>query len=108
MCAVGLVFQPNLSNFRKWLTKVVVFILVIDDIYDNYGSLEELQDFTNAVDRWDSKETDENLPNCMKLCFQALYDTTNQIAYEIQKEKGWNRVLPDLKKVMVCDGTPIA
>ncbi|KAK2644467.1 hypothetical protein Ddye_019662 [Dipteronia dyeriana] len=99
MCAVGLVFQPNLSNFRKWMTKVVVFILVIDDIYDNYGSLEELQDFTNAVDRWNSKEIDEHLPNGMKLCFQALYDTTNQIAYEIQKEKGWNRVLPDLKKV---------
>ncbi|KAI9198954.1 hypothetical protein LWI28_025014 [Acer negundo] len=100
MCAVGLVFQPNLSNFRKWLTKVVVFILVIDDIYDNYGSLEELQDFTNAVDRWDSKGIDEHLPNCMKLCFQALYDTTNQIAYEIQNEKGWNQVLPDLKKVV--------
>ncbi|TXG47244.1 hypothetical protein EZV62_026538 [Acer yangbiense] len=99
MCAVGLVFQPNLSNFRKWLTKVVVFVLVIDDIYDNYGSLEELQDFTMAVERWDSMEIDENLPNCMKLCFQALYDTTNQIAYEIQNDKGWNQVLPDLKKV---------
>ncbi|KAK2644276.1 hypothetical protein Ddye_019471, partial [Dipteronia dyeriana] len=87
MCSVGLVFQPNLS--RKWLTKVVVFIPVIDDIYDNYGSLEELQDFTNADDRWNSKGIDEHLPNGMKLSFQALYDTTNQIAYEIQKEKGW-------------------
>ncbi|KAL5839736.1 hypothetical protein ACOSQ4_012344 [Xanthoceras sorbifolium] len=98
MCAVGLVYQPKLSSFRKWLTKVTVFILVIDDIYDNYGSLEELQDFTNAVDRWDYKEID-HLPKSMKLCFQALYDTTHQMAYEIQKEKGWNSVLPNLKTV---------
>ncbi|KAK0580164.1 hypothetical protein LWI29_037317 [Acer saccharum] len=91
MCVVGLAFQPKLSNFRKWLTKVIVFILVIDDIYDNYGSLEELQDFTNAVDRWDSKEIHEHSRNCIKLCFQALYDTTNQIAYEIQKEKDWKQ-----------------
>ncbi|TXG47243.1 hypothetical protein EZV62_026537 [Acer yangbiense] len=79
MCAVGLAFQPKLSNFRKWLTKVIAFILVIDDIYDNYGSLEELQDFTNAVDRWDSKEIHEHSRNCIKLCFQALlrYDKPN-------------------------------
>lgn len=98
MCAVGLVFQPMHSSFRKWLTKMVVFVLVIDDIYDNYGSLEELQHFTNAVDRWDPKEI-QRLPKCMKLGFQALYDTINQMANEIEKEKGWKGVLPNLTKV---------
>ncbi|KAK4857921.1 hypothetical protein QYF36_008232 [Acer negundo] len=57
-----------------------------------------LQNDLREISRWDSKGIDEHLPNCMKLCFQALYDTTNQIAYEIQNEKGWNQVLPDLKK----------
>lgn len=52
MCAVGLAYEPKHSCFRKWLTKVVIFILVIDDIYDIYGSLEELQQFTNAVERF--------------------------------------------------------
>ncbi|XP_031247510.1 alpha-farnesene synthase-like, partial [Pistacia vera] len=98
MCAVGLVYEAEFSCFRIWLTKVVIFILVIDDIYDIYGSLQQLQHFTNAVDIWDSKEI-EHLPECMKISFQALYDTTNEIAYEIQK-KGWNdSVLPQLKKV---------
>ncbi|KAJ4703292.1 Terpene synthase [Melia azedarach] len=99
MCAVGLAYEPKHSCFRKWLTKVVIFILVIDDIYDIYGSLEELQQFTNAVERWDSREI-ENLPECMKICFQALYETANEMANEIQKEKGWNiKVLPHLRKV---------
>ncbi|GAY34260.1 hypothetical protein CUMW_010470 [Citrus unshiu] len=97
LCAVGLVYEPNCSCFRKWLTKVIIFILVIDDIYDIYGSLEELEHFTSAVERWDFKEI-QRLPECMKLCFKALYDTTNEMAYEIGSRNTWKRVLPHLKK----------
>nr|UFQ06454.1 alpha-farnesene synthase [Zanthoxylum ailanthoides] len=98
LCAVGLVHEPKFSCFRKWLAKVIIFVLVIDDIYDIYGSLEELKHFTNAVDRWDSRDI-QHLPECMKRSFQALYETTNEVANEIQKEKGWNRILPHLRKV---------
>ncbi|KAH9743709.1 tricyclene synthase [Citrus sinensis] len=97
LCAVGLVYEPNCSCFRKWLTKVIIFILVIDDIYDIYGSLEELEHFTSAVERWDFKEI-QRLPECMKLCFKALYDTTNEMAYEIGRRNTWKQVLPHLKK----------
>ena len=51
MCAVGLNFQPDYTSFRIRLTKVIYLILIIDDVYDVYGSLEELKLFTNAVDR---------------------------------------------------------
>lgn len=38
----------------------------------------------------------------MKISFQALYDTTNEMAYEIQKEKGWNdSALAHLKKAVL-------
>ncbi|KAK9268057.1 hypothetical protein L1049_010496 [Liquidambar formosana] len=95
---VGLTFEPRSRCFRKWLTKVINLILIIDDVYDIYGSFEELESFTKAVDRWDSNEA-QQLPDCMKICFQALYDITNEIAHAIQKEQGWGRVLPLLKKV---------
>ncbi|XP_062013371.1 (E,E)-alpha-farnesene synthase-like [Rosa rugosa] len=98
MCAVGLAFEPEYKSFRKWITKVVNLILIIDDVYDVYGSLEELKHFTNAVERWDVRET-EQLPECMKICFQVLYNTTCEIAYEIEEENGWNQVLPHLRKV---------
>ncbi|XAR53728.1 Alpha-farnesene synthase [Bertholletia excelsa] len=95
--AMGVAFEPQHSSFRKWLTKAIIFVIVIDDVYDIYGSLEELECFTNAVHRWDAKEI-QHLPECMKICFEALYNTTNEVACEIQKEKGWNSVLPYLQK----------
>ena len=51
MCSVGLAFEPEYTCLRKWLTKVIILILIIDDVYDVYGTLEELKHFTNAVNR---------------------------------------------------------
>ncbi|CAN1319112.1 Alpha-farnesene synthase [Linum perenne] len=51
LCAVGLTVDPEHNSFRKWLTKVVIMILILDDVYDVYGSVEELEQFTVAIDR---------------------------------------------------------
>ena len=51
LCAAGLAYGPQYSCFRKCLTKITTMILIIDDVYDVYGSLEELEQFTDAVDR---------------------------------------------------------
>ncbi|PRQ30863.1 putative alpha-farnesene synthase [Rosa chinensis] len=98
MCAMGLAFESQYKSFRKSLTKVINLILIIDAVYDVYGSLEELNHFTKAVERWDVRET-EQLPECMKICFQVLYNTTCETAYEIEEEKGRNQVLHHLRKV---------
>ncbi|KAG2684191.1 hypothetical protein I3760_10G065500 [Carya illinoinensis] len=98
VCSVGLACEPQHSCFRKWLTKAINFILIIDDVYDVYGTLEELEIFTNAVNMWDVSET-KPLPECMKICFQALYNMTNDFVDEIQREKGWDQLLPHVKKV---------
>ncbi|XP_017978074.1 PREDICTED: alpha-farnesene synthase [Theobroma cacao] len=84
LCAVGLAYEPRYSCFRKRLTKITTMILIIDDVYDVYGSLEELEQFTDAVDSWDTSKI-QQLPESMKICFQALYDITNEIAYDIQE-----------------------
>nr|WNI01961.1 terpene synthase [Psidium guajava] len=93
--ALGLTQEPHLSSLRKSLTKVVILILVIDDVYDIYGSLEELECFTSAIIRWDSEQI-QQLPECMKVCFQSLRDVTYEIAYDIGKDEDWHRVLPHL------------
>jgi len=49
--AVGMIFEPQLSDLRKGLTKVSCLITTIDDVYDVYGTLEELELFTAAVER---------------------------------------------------------
>lgn len=95
--ALGLAQEPQFSSLQNSLTKVVILILVIDDVYDIYGSLEELECFTGAIIRWDSEQI-QQLPECMKVCFRALCDVTYEIAYDIGKDEDWHRVLPHLTK----------
>ncbi|KAL3742033.1 hypothetical protein ACJRO7_017508 [Eucalyptus globulus] len=102
LCALGLSQGPRFSSLRKSLTKVVNFILVIDDVYDLYGSLEKLECFTSAVTRWDS-EPIQQLPECMKFCFRAFHDVTYEIAHEIGKEEDWHRVLPYFCKALLTE-----
>lgn len=49
---VGIFPDPRHSSCRIELTKAIAILLVIDDIYDSYGSLDELALFTDAVKRF--------------------------------------------------------
>ncbi|KAI9086084.1 hypothetical protein K1719_032161 [Acacia pycnantha] len=65
-------------------------------MYDVYGTLPELELFTEAVIRWDANDLD-NLPDYMKVVFFAIYDFADEVASDVLKEKGHN-VYPYLKK----------
>ncbi|KAK4846281.1 hypothetical protein QYF36_015350 [Acer negundo] len=97
---VGMVPNPQFNQCRQELTKVAAFITTIDDIYDVYATLDELECFTNAVQRWDLKAVDD-LPDYMKLCFMALYNTVNGMAYDSLKQYGEN-VIPYLTSGEIC------
>ncbi|KAJ4981113.1 hypothetical protein NE237_031950 [Protea cynaroides] len=91
------VHQRDLQELsRKGLTKLICLLTVIDDIYDVYGSLDELELFTHAVDRWDVKAVEE-LPNYMKSCYLALLNFGNGVVYDAQTDHGLN-ILPYVKK----------
>ncbi|CAI0407031.1 unnamed protein product [Linum tenue] len=77
------------SECRIELAKIIAIVYLIDDIFDTYGSLEELTVFAEAVTRWDT-DTVEKLPEIMRTCFVALYHTTNQIGYQVYRKHGWN------------------
>lgn len=49
---VGMIFEPKFSDCRKSLTKLAAIVTTIDDVYDVYGSLDELELFTAAVHRF--------------------------------------------------------
>lgn len=86
--ATGVAFEPQYGNIRKRLTKVTKLVLIIDDVYDVFGTLDELEIFTSAVERWDFERTGL-LPESMKFCMKMLYDTVAEIAHELMEEKGW-------------------
>ncbi|XP_060195350.1 alpha-farnesene synthase-like [Lycium barbarum] len=49
--AVGVTSEPQHGSMRKWLTKVIQLILIIDDVYDIYGSLPDVEQFTRAIEK---------------------------------------------------------
>ncbi|MED6186733.1 hypothetical protein PIB30_069559, partial [Stylosanthes scabra] len=92
--SAGMAFEPHFSDLRKGLTKVTSFITIIDDIYDVYGTLDELELFTAAVESWDVKAV-QVLPDYMRICFLALYNTVNELAYDVLYNQGLD-ILPYL------------
>ncbi|KAI5397328.1 hypothetical protein KIW84_063226 [Lathyrus oleraceus] len=93
---VGMSFNAEFEYFRKVLTKVNTLITIIDDVYDVYGTLEELELFTEAVDRWDLNAID-SLPDYMQICYHTLYDFVKEVEVEILNKTG-HSIAPYLKK----------
>ncbi|WOG82951.1 hypothetical protein DCAR_0102123 [Daucus carota subsp. sativus] len=92
----GTVPDPEYKAFRDMGTKVICLLVIIDDLYDIYGSLEELELFTDYVDRWDITEIDR-LPKKLKTVLLAMFNTTNQIGYWTLQERDFN-IIPYLSK----------
>ena len=49
--AVRHTYEAQLGYSRKVVTKLISLTSTIDVVYDLYGTLDELELFTNAVDR---------------------------------------------------------
>ncbi|KAG2396982.1 terpene synthase [Vigna angularis] len=81
--ALGVYFEPQYS---RWITaKLAALGTMIDDLYDAYGTIEELELFTNAIDRWDIRCL-VDLPKYMQLCYKAILDVCEEIDQEMRKQ----------------------
>ncbi|KAM7505544.1 hypothetical protein LguiB_004448 [Lonicera macranthoides] len=96
---VGFNFEPRFQYCRRMVTKVNSLITTIDDIYDVYGTLDELELFTSVVEKWDINAM-EQLPDYMKIIFLALYNSINEMAYDALKDQNSN-IISFLKKAWV-------
>nr|KYP39047.1 hypothetical protein KK1_039668 [Cajanus cajan] len=91
--------ESQFSSSCNEITKEVMLTIIIDDAYDIYGTLPEMEIFTDAVVRWDM-DAINSLPDKLKLSFLTLYNAVNVMAYDIFKERGIN-CLPYLKKAWI-------
>ncbi|XVE83471.1 hypothetical protein DITRI_Ditri16bG0090800 [Diplodiscus trichospermus] len=96
VASVGVASDPQFGKLRRMLTKINALITAIDDVYDVYGTLDELHIFTQAVERWDINAM-AVLSEYMKTCFFGLFNPINVMAYDTLKEKGFDS-LPYSKK----------
>ncbi len=97
--SLEMVPEQQYGSFRIAVAQFTALVTVIDDMYDVYGTLEELLLFTDAIERWDVSAM-EQLPHYMKVCYMALLNTNNEVAYKTLKEKSFD-ITSNQKKVWV-------
>nr|E2E2N3.1 RecName: Full=(E)-beta-ocimene synthase, chloroplastic; AltName: Full=Terpene synthase 7; Short=OvTPS7; Flags: Precursor [Origanum vulgare]ADK73614.1 terpene synthase 7 [Origanum vulgare] len=76
---------------RKITAIIIILVTAIDDVYDVYGTLDELQLFTDVIRRWNTQSIDQ-LPYYMQLCYMTLYNYVSNLGYEILKDRGINTI----------------
>ncbi|XP_074267376.1 (3S,6E)-nerolidol synthase 1-like [Silene latifolia] len=81
--------SPDMAEQRVELTKAIAFVYIIDDIFDMYGTLDELILFTEAVNRWEYDNI-TGLPNYMRVCLKNLDELINEISEKAYDIHGWN------------------
>ncbi|KAL3627586.1 hypothetical protein CASFOL_028949 [Castilleja foliolosa] len=94
---LGFTPEPQFGYSREISTKITVLITLMDDIYDTYGTLDELEIFSDIIERWDINGLDR-LPDYMRIYFLSLFNFANEMAYRVMKEQGIN-IISNLRKL---------
>ncbi|XP_060973589.1 alpha-humulene synthase [Cannabis sativa] len=84
---LGVYYEPKYSRARKLLTKVIALASITDDIYDAYGTIDELELLTKAMQRWDITCMDKLEPEYLKTYYKAMLDSYEEFEKELKKEE---------------------
>ncbi|KAI3705362.1 hypothetical protein L1987_75598 [Smallanthus sonchifolius] len=99
MWSIGGNHEPQFSVQRRNVTKLITMVNVVDDVYDVYGTLDELERFTEVVRRWDLNAA-EGLPEYMKICFLGLNNSIDEMGYHTLTNQG-SYVIPYVRKAWI-------
>ncbi|KAD3641182.1 hypothetical protein E3N88_30406 [Mikania micrantha] len=83
--ALAIYFEPQYSRTRMFLNKTCMWLVVLDDTFDNYGTYEELKIFTEAVQRW-SISCIDMLPEYMKVIYEQLLKHHQEMEESLESE----------------------
>lgn len=89
--AVGIFLEPHYSQARITISKMAQLVLVLDDIYDAYGTIEELRLLTDAINRWEISAM-EQLPEYIKPLYKIILNALTEVQKQLPKEGRENRV----------------
>ncbi|GAB4825721.1 hypothetical protein Ancab_008594 [Ancistrocladus abbreviatus] len=82
---LGAIYEPHYCIGRIAFFKVFMVVTLLDDIYDSYGTIEELKLLTKAIDRWDYGCLND-LPEYMKVGYQPTLDIFDELEGLVAKE----------------------
>ncbi|XP_042751764.1 10-epi-juneol synthase isoform X1 [Lactuca sativa] len=89
--AIAIFPEPDYSQSRIVLAKMVQLILVLDDIYDAYGTIEELRLLTSAINSWEINVM-EQLPEYIKPLYNILLNELTEVEKQLSREGRADRV----------------
>nr|KYP35890.1 (+)-delta-cadinene synthase isozyme C2 [Cajanus cajan] len=72
-------YKPEDSNGRMFAGKLSTVITLLDDAYDAYGTVEELELLTEAFKRWDI-----GLIGSLPLSMKVIFDTIVELSKEME------------------------
>ncbi|KAF6163757.1 hypothetical protein GIB67_012116 [Kingdonia uniflora] len=96
---MGLNIEPQYSIARVITVKLACYLSILDDTYDGYGTIEELQLLTDAIQRWDVSAID-GLPDYMKLIYRSILDFYDETDQEYCKKEGRSYRIQYAKEAM--------
>nr|QSK97104.1 terpene synthase [Curcuma wenyujin] len=97
---VAAYFEPQYSRARLITSKAISLISIMDDIYDNYSTVEESRLLTEAIERWEPQAV-HHLPEYLKDFYLKLLKTCKDFEDELEpNEKYRISYLQDEIKVL--------
>ncbi|KAL8091193.1 hypothetical protein AgCh_040338 [Apium graveolens] len=83
--AVSNLFEPRYALGRIIFTKMILVISITDDLYDAYGTMDELNTYTKASERFDV-DCIKGLPDYSKICYTTSLKFFKEFEEEIVKQ----------------------
>ncbi|KAK1372019.1 Sesquiterpene synthase 2 [Heracleum sosnowskyi] len=77
--------STNLVQFGGILANSILALSVSDDLYDAYGTMDELNTYTKAIERFDA-DCIKGLPGYSKICYNACVKFFREFGDEIVKQ----------------------
>ncbi|XP_048547663.1 vetispiradiene synthase 3-like isoform X2 [Triticum urartu] len=75
--ALGVFYEPKYAKARMMFAKLIKMFPFFDDTFDSYGTLEELRQFNQAVQRWDEEDA-RRIGKCYGYVMSHLANTLDQ------------------------------
>ncbi|XP_010421205.1 PREDICTED: alpha-humulene/(-)-(E)-beta-caryophyllene synthase-like [Camelina sativa] len=83
--SLGAFFEPQYSQARIISAIALILFTALDDMYDAYGTVEELELFTDAMEKW-LPAAPNGIPDSMKYIYHATVDFYDKLEEELEKE----------------------
>ncbi|KAJ0248666.1 Alpha-humulene/(-)-(E)-beta-caryophyllene synthase [Hirschfeldia incana] len=83
--SLGGYFEPQYSQARVRTAIALIIFTILDDTYDAYGTMEELEIFTDAMEKW-LPAPPNTLPESMKYMYRIMVDFYDKLEEELEKE----------------------